>query len=39
MAGIFTGYYLIESGKGQLKLQEERDNSIQLKNLIPIIEV
>lgn len=39
MAGIFIGYYLTESGKGQLKLQEERDNSIQLKNLIAIIEV
>ena len=38
MAGIFIGYYLTESGKGQLKLQE-RDNSIQLKNLIAIIEV
>ena len=34
-----AGIYLTESGKGQLKLQEERDNSIQLKNLIAIIEV
>ena len=39
MASIFTEYYLIENGNGQLKLQEERDNSIQLKNLIAIIEV
>ena len=39
MAGIFIGYYLTESSNWQLKLQKERDNSIQLKNLIAIIEV
>lgn len=33
MAGIFTEFYLIENGNGQLKLQEERDNSIPIKEL------